>query len=126
MSAAPDFRYRFAASDCGGLALDLAGVDVLCRPAGSLWIPDARTLVVADLHFTRRTLSATLLYHPLAEGWLRPGARPAPGDRQVPPIVLVHRAVLSDEGGVPFSLVTENYTAGTIAEPGAEPAPPRR
>lgn len=53
MSAAPDFRYRFAPSGCGGLSLDVAGAEVLCRPSGGLWIEAERALVVADLHFEK-------------------------------------------------------------------------
>ena len=53
MSAAPDFRYRFAASDCGGLNVDVAAAEVLCRPSGGLWIEAERALVVADLHFEK-------------------------------------------------------------------------
>lgn len=53
MSAVEDFRYRFAASDCGGLRLDVAGVEVLCRPSGGLWIESESALIVADLHFEK-------------------------------------------------------------------------
>lgn len=53
MSAAPDFRYRFAPSECGGLAVEVAGVEVLCRRSGGLWIGSGRALVVADLHFEK-------------------------------------------------------------------------
>ena len=47
------FQYRFSASTCGGLRLDLAGVDVLCRNSGALWIAGEATLIVADLHFEK-------------------------------------------------------------------------
>ena len=53
MSAAPDRPYMFAFADCGGLRLDLAGCQVLCRPSGALWIEAESTLIVADLHFEK-------------------------------------------------------------------------
>ena len=76
-------------------------------------------VVVRDLGYTRRTLSATTLYHPLAEGWRRggPTGAQALGDVAAPDIVLRHRAVLIDGTGVPFSVVVENYTAATLMEP---------
>ena len=130
LGAGPDepLAWRGVALSCGDHVLSVA--DNWYRP-GRLTAEMNRRLaetqtpfgvVVADLHFTRRTLSATVLYHPLPEGWVRPGATLAGGQRRIPPIVLTHRAVLSDAGGVPFSLVTENYTAETLAEPGT----PRR
>jgi uncharacterized protein len=53
MSAEPSFRYAFAQSPCGGLALDLAGVEALLRPSGALWLAAERLLVVADLHLEK-------------------------------------------------------------------------
>jgi DNA ligase-associated metallophosphoesterase len=53
MSAEPAFRYAFAPSPCGGLALDLAGAEVLLRPSGALWLAAERMLVVADLHLEK-------------------------------------------------------------------------
>jgi DNA ligase-associated metallophosphoesterase len=47
------FRYAFAASPCGGLALELAGAEVLLRSSGALWLAAERTLVVADLHMEK-------------------------------------------------------------------------
>ena len=129
LNAGPDetLVWRGVALACGDHVLSVA--DNWYRP-GRLTAEMNRRLaetdtpfgvVVADLHFTRRTLSATQLYHPLGEAWPAPGARPAGAAGAVPPIVLVHRAVLSDAAGVPFSLVTENYTAETLAEPAARP-----
>jgi DNA ligase-associated metallophosphoesterase len=53
VSAAESFRYLFAAAPCGGLHLDLAGREVLCRASGALWIEAQGALVVADLHFEK-------------------------------------------------------------------------
>ena len=43
----------FAQSRCGGLALAVAGVDVVLRHTGALWIERDRVLVVADLHLEK-------------------------------------------------------------------------
>ena len=53
MSAEPGFRYAFAQSRCGGLALELAGAEALLRPSGALWLERERLLVVADLHLEK-------------------------------------------------------------------------
>ena len=53
MSALPAHRYAFAASPCGGTLVELAGVDVLLRPSGALWIASERLLAVADLHLEK-------------------------------------------------------------------------
>jgi DNA ligase-associated metallophosphoesterase len=54
MSAEPSsFRYAFAPSPCGGLALELAGAAALLRPSGALWLAAERLLVVADLHLEK-------------------------------------------------------------------------
>jgi uncharacterized protein len=53
MSAEPSFRYAFAQSPCGGLALELAGAQVLLRASGALWLTAERLLVVADLHLEK-------------------------------------------------------------------------
>jgi hypothetical protein len=53
VSAEPAFRYAFAPSPCGGLALDLACAEVLLRPSGALWLAAERLLVMADLHLEK-------------------------------------------------------------------------
>jgi len=53
MSADPAFRYAFAQSPCGGLALELAGAEALLRTSGALWLAAERLLVVADLHLEK-------------------------------------------------------------------------
>jgi chorismate-pyruvate lyase len=89
--------------------------------------------VVQALHFQRRTLSSTLLWQPLPEGWeMRPqaagrhvGEPPVSGSRanelRVPPQVLQHRAVLTLPDGTPFSEVVETYTRDILAFPAPEP-----
>ena len=47
------FAYDFAASPCGGLATQVAGVPVTMRASGALWIEAERMLVVADLHLEK-------------------------------------------------------------------------
>jgi chorismate-pyruvate lyase len=73
---------------------------------------------VAALHFTRQTLSAELLWHPLPDGWetapiVVGSAEPVP----VPAFVIRHRAVLYTGEHVPFSEVVESYTSGVLAFP---------
>lgn len=74
--------------------------------------------VVQALHFQRRTLSSTLLWLPLPEGWeMSPAAVTGTADRalHIPPAVLEHRAILTLPDGVPFSEVIETYTANVLA-----------
>jgi hypothetical protein len=67
-------------------------------------------LVVKDLGFHRRTLSASLLFSPLPAGWDLVRQASAPGDLTIPHRVIEHRAILSNAEGVPFSYVVETYT----------------
>lgn len=51
-------RTEFAGGEGGmrgpaGLAMDLAGAGVVLDPAGALWLPASRALVVADLHLEK-------------------------------------------------------------------------
>jgi hypothetical protein len=73
---------------------------------------------VQPLHFARHTLSASLLWSPLAAGWEMRGL-PAAGSVQlaIPHHVLEHRAVLTTPDGTPFSLVVEDYTAAVLDFP---------
>ena len=72
--------------------------------------------VVQALHFQRRTLSSTLLWHPLPEGWEMDAtaARDASGELTIPHWLLEHRAVLSLPDGTPFSEVVETYTGQVL------------
>jgi len=79
--------------------------------------------VVRDLHFQRHTLSAKVLWEPLARGWeMESGgdaARAAEPTRnarlEIPDRVLEHRAVLSLPDGTPISEVIETYTGNVLA-----------
>ena len=79
--------------------------------------------VVQALHFQRHTLSSTLLWRPLPEGWeMNPSAA---GDLatalHVPAQVLEHRAVLTMPDGTPISEVVETYTDNVLAFPMPKP-----
>lgn len=50
--AAP-YKYDFAKDEHGGLRLNLRGIEVVCRPAGALWIKASAVLIVADLHLEK-------------------------------------------------------------------------
>ncbi len=43
----------FASRTCGGLATEVAGVPVIMRPSGGLWLEASGTLIVADLHLEK-------------------------------------------------------------------------
>jgi hypothetical protein len=80
--------------------------------------------VVQELHFRRHTLSASLLWRPLPEGWeLGSVNRPTdsvgegPAIRRLPSHVLIHRAMLTLPNGTPFSEVVESYTGSVLAFP---------
>ena len=80
---------------------------------------------VQALHFQRRTLSATLLWSPLPDGWeVKGGALPDAGAKtlQVPHEVLQHQAVLVLPDGTPISEVVETYTEEVLAFPQPKPA----
>jgi hypothetical protein len=75
---------------------------------------------VQALHFSRHTLSATLSWRPVPEGWEMtglPGMPRGPGPLVFPDHVLEHRAVLSLPDGTPFSLVVEDYTSAVLDFP---------
>jgi chorismate-pyruvate lyase len=92
--------------------------------------------VVQPLHFQRHTLSATLLWSPLPDGWeMTPGATTASAHTaaansgsgsatlRVPPEVLQHHALLTLPDGTPISEVIETYTSAVLAFP--SPARPQ-
>ncbi|MDQ0396406.1 hypothetical protein [Labrys monachus] len=75
--------------------------------------------VVQPLGFSRTTLSATLLWRPLPEGWEmapRP-AVPAGATLAMPAFLLEHRAVLKSSDGTPFSALVETYTSEVLDFP---------
>ena len=110
-------RYRHVQLVCGGRVLSEADnwylparltpqmnreLDETDRPFGA---------VVKGLGFHRRTVSATLLFQPLPEGWDRSALPPAAlAPMTTPPKVLEHRAILTTAEGAPFSVVVETYT----------------
>jgi hypothetical protein len=83
-------------------------------------------LAVQPLHFQRHTISAELLWQPLASGWeMRPpSAASAASKLCVPTQVLQHRALLTLPDGTPFSEVVETYTGNVLAIARLGPAPP--
>jgi hypothetical protein len=81
---------------------------------------------VQELRFRRRTLSASLLWSPLPEGW-EMGAQPRVDNApalKIPPHVLQHRAVLALPDGTPISTVVETYTSEVLAFPEPPAGPP--
>jgi hypothetical protein len=77
--------------------------------------------VVQALHFRRHTLSSTLLWSPLPEGWEMNPAAARAGDGaaplRIPEHLLQHKAVLLLTDGTPFSEVVETYTGNVLAFP---------
>jgi len=73
--------------------------------------------VVRALHFQRRTLSSTLLWAPLPEGWEMNPIHPSDASAvlTIPSELLQHRALLILPDGTPFSEVVETYMAGILA-----------
>jgi chorismate-pyruvate lyase len=118
VTSADLIRYRRVRLLCG---------DVVLSEADNWYVPSRLTpamnrllettdapfgKVVQALHFQRHTLSSTLLWFPLPEGW---ESHPAAvgidsGKLAVPATLLEHRAVLTLPDGTPFSEVVETYT----------------
>jgi chorismate-pyruvate lyase len=65
--------------------------------------------VVKALGFERRTLSAELLWTPLAESWEMSGTAVDHGPMTIPRDVLRHEAILYTSARAPFSAVAETY-----------------
>ncbi|HEX3836704.1 MAG TPA: hypothetical protein VHW25_07050 [Steroidobacteraceae bacterium] len=74
---------------------------------------------IQALQFRRRTLSATLLWAPLPEGWETTAAAGAAqsGKLRVPAFVLQHTAMLTLPDGTPISALTETYTSEVLSFP---------
>jgi hypothetical protein len=74
--------------------------------------------VVAPLGFQRRTLSAQLLWSPLAPGWELSMGRPvedaANPPLRIPHAVLQHRAILVAADGTPFAALIETYSGDLL------------
>jgi len=116
-------RYRHVRLRCGAVVLSEADnwyVPGRLTPAMNALLDTTDTpfgRVVQDLHFHRRTLSSTLLWSPLPEGWeTNPSAaRGGTAQLRVPSEVLEHRAVLTLPDGTPFSEVVETYTGNVLS-----------
>jgi chorismate-pyruvate lyase len=116
-------RYRHVRLRCGAVVLSEADnwyVPGRLTPAMNALLDTTDTpfgRVVQDLHFHRRTLSSTLLWSPLPEGWeTKPSAaRGGTAQLRVPSEVLEHRAVLTLPDGTPFSEVVETYTGNVLS-----------
>ena len=129
VSAADEVRFRHVRLLCGERVLS---------EADNWYVPSRLTAtmnqqldstdspfgaVVHELHFQRHTLSARVLWEPLAHGWEMqakvnspPAAEPTRRTRLiVPDRVLEHRAVLSLPDGTPISEVIETYTGNVLA-----------
>lgn len=79
---------------------------------------------VQALRFTRRTLSARLLWQPLPPGWEMASLPERPRDPAplaIPHHLLEHRAILQLPDGTPFSLVVEDYTEAVLDFPPPDP-----
>lgn len=75
---------------------------------------------VQDLKFRRQTVSATLLWSPLPQGWEMGAPLGQAGESrslEVPSHVIQHRAVLTLPDGTPFSQVVETYTSEVLGFP---------
>lgn len=118
-------RYRRVRLTCGGHVLSEADnwyVPGRLKPEMNQQLETSDIAfgrAVQELHFSRHTLSAELLWQPLPAGW-ESGARLAAstkGSLEIPHEILRHRAVLTLPDGTPFSNVVETYTSDILAFP---------
>jgi len=119
-------RYRRVRLRCGDNVLSEADnwyVPSRLTPAMNTVLDTSDTAfgrAVQALHFRRQTISATLLWSPLPDGWDM-ARHPLPGgvgrNLVVPPSVLEHRAVLRLPDGTPFSQVVETYRGAVLGAP---------
>jgi hypothetical protein len=122
-------RYRRVKLLCGAVVLSEADnwyVPARLTPEMNRLLDTTDTpfgRAVQALHFQRHTLSATLLWQPLPEGWeMNPAASGNSSGKLVAPAgVLQHRAVLTLPDGTPFSEVVETYTGNVLAFPPPRP-----
>jgi hypothetical protein len=129
VAPAEAIRYRRVSLRCGAVVLSEA--DNWYVPARLTTVMNAQLdgsdapfgKVVQALHFRRHTLSSTLLWSPLPQGWeMNPaavgeGAAPI----RIPEHLLQHKAVLLLPDGTPFSEVVETYTGNVLSFPIAKP-----
>jgi chorismate-pyruvate lyase len=123
VTAAEPVRYRRVRLLCG--TVELSEADNWYVP-GRLTTEMNKALETSDmpfgkvvkaLRFQRRTLSSTMLWAPLPDGWEMNPIPPAASIAvlSVPSEVLRHRALLTLPDGTPFSEVEETYMAGVLA-----------
>ncbi|WP_220792778.1 hypothetical protein [Gluconacetobacter aggeris] len=126
LAVGPDeaIAYRRVELACGGRVLSVADnwyVPSRLTPAMNDLLARTDTAfghVVADLHFTRRTLDSARLFTPLPDDWERRGLPPAGAGRiAIPAEILRHRALLYRQDGLPFSEVVETYTGAMLDFP---------
>ena len=134
INAGEPVRYRRVKLLCGALVLSEADnwyVPARLTPDMNKTLDSTNTpfgKVVQTLHFQRHTLSSTLLWLPLPDGWEMSavvGQSAGAGSLTVPPAVLQNKAVLSLPDGTPFSEVVETYSSNVLAfpPPGADHSP---
>jgi hypothetical protein len=126
LAVAPEekVRYRRVRLSCGGHVLSEADnwyVPARLTPEMNRVLDETDTpfgRAVLALGFTRRTLSAELLWHPLEPGWeMRPVPADGSGALTVPDEVLRHRGLLTTGDGKPFCEVVETYQGAMFAFP---------
>lgn len=117
VSATELVRYRRVKLLCGAVALPEADnwyVPARLTPEMNKTLDTTDTpfgKAVQALHFQRHTLSSTMLWSPLPDGWemtTMPQNAPT-GTLSIAASVLQHRAVLTLPDGTPFSEVVETY-----------------
>jgi hypothetical protein len=123
VAAAEPVRYRRVRLLCGSVELSEADnwyvpgrlTAEMNRLLDSTDMPFGK--VVQTLHFQRHTLSSTMLWVPLPEGWEMHPVPPSEVSAvlTIPSELLQHRALLTLPDGTPFSEVVETYTAGVLA-----------
>lgn len=133
INAGEPVRYRRVKLLCGALVLSEADnwyVPARLTPDMNNTLDTTNTpfgKVVQALHFQRHTLSSTLLWLPLPDGWEMSdvGKSAGAGSLAMPPAVLENKAVLSLSDGTPFSEVVETYSSNVLAfpPPGADHSP---
>jgi hypothetical protein len=123
-------RYRRVRLTCGAVVLSEADnwyVPGRLTPAMNKLLDTTDTpfgKAVQALQFRRHTLSSTLLWSPLPQGWEMHASAAGGGAAElpIPAKLLVHRAMLTLPDGTPFSEVVETYTGSVLGF--ALPRPP--
>ncbi len=117
-------RYRRVRLSCGEHVLSEADnwyVPARLTPEMNRVLDETDTpfgRAVLALGFTRRTLAAELLWHPLAPGWeMQPLPADGAGTLTIPDEVLQHRGLLTASDGKPFCEVVETYQKAMFAFP---------